>query len=156
MFFTSILSVIETGHNVQGRWVWIGRVDVKSIICFFVHRDIYPFKICVVCKARRRWTLEQWKRVLLEWWITLHHLAVRRTNLGLADARRTLPVRMHSANCKVWWMFFMVRARPLQVKGNLNATAYNYILCFQLCGNSLGEALSCFSMTIPPCTKRVP
>ena len=27
------------------------------------------------------------------------------------------------------------------------------ILCFQLCGNSLGKALSCFSMTMPPCTK---
>ena len=25
------------------------------------------------------------------------------TNLGLADARRTLPDRMHSVNCKVWW-----------------------------------------------------
>ena len=37
------------------------------------------------CKARRHWTLEQMKRVLL---ITLHHLAGRRTNLGLADARR--------------------------------------------------------------------
>jgi hypothetical protein len=26
------------------------------------------------------------------------------------------------------------------------------VLCFQLCGNSLGKALSCFSMTVPPCT----
>ena len=25
------------------------------------------------------------------------------TNLGLADARRTLPSPKHSANCKVWW-----------------------------------------------------
>ena len=30
------------------------------------------------------------------------------------------------------------------------------ILCFQLCGNSLGNALSCFRMTMPPCTKRGP
>ena len=30
------------------------------------------------------------------------------------------------------------------------------ILCFQLCGNSLGNALSCFSMTMPTCIKRVP
>jgi hypothetical protein len=30
------------------------------------------------------------------------------------------------------------------------------ILCFQLCGNSLGKALSCFSMTMPPCTKQGP
>ena len=28
------------------------------------------------------------------------------------------------------------------------------ILCFQLCGNSLGETLSCFNMTMPLCTKR--
>jgi hypothetical protein len=55
----------------------------------------------------------------LEWWITLHHLVVPRTNLGLANARRTLPALMHRANCKVWWrrnnglgLFFMVRARP--------------------------------------------
>ena len=26
-------------------------------------------------------------------------------------------------------------------------------MCFQLCGNSLGKALSCFSMTMTPCTK---
>ena len=38
----------------------------------------------------------------------------------LADARRTLPAPIHSANCKVRWgrnnglgLFFMVRARPL-------------------------------------------
>jgi hypothetical protein len=49
---------------------------------------------------------------------------------------RMLPVRVHSANCKVWWsvnnglvLFFMVRARPLSsIEGNLNATAYNDIL----------------------------
>jgi hypothetical protein len=42
---------------------------------------------------------------------------------------------MHSANFKVGWrrnngleLFFMVWARPLPVKGILNATAYNYIL----------------------------
>jgi hypothetical protein len=33
------------------------------------------------CKARRQ---------SLEWWLKLHHLAVWWTNLGLADARRTL------------------------------------------------------------------
>jgi hypothetical protein len=50
----------------------------------------------------------------------LHHLAVRRANLGLADNRRTLPAPMHSVNCKVWWkrnngvgLFLMVQARPL-------------------------------------------
>uniref|UniRef100_A0A8K9XS52 Integral membrane protein 2 n=1 Tax=Oncorhynchus mykiss TaxID=8022 RepID=A0A8K9XS52_ONCMY len=45
------------------------------------------------------------------------------------------------------------------VKENLNATAYSTmtfqgILCFQHCGNSLGKAFSCFSMTMPLCTKR--
>ena len=29
-----------------------------------------------------------------------HRLAVRQTNLGFADARGTLPARMHSAKCK--------------------------------------------------------
>ena len=50
----------------------------------------------------------------------LHHLVVQQRNLGLADVRRTLPVPMHSANCKVWWrrnngvwLFFTVQARPL-------------------------------------------
>ena len=69
------------------------------------------------CKARRLWTLEQWKCVL---WSDETHLVVRWTNMGLADARRTLPARKHSANCKVWWMrnnglrlFFMGQARPL-------------------------------------------
>ena len=45
-------------------------------------------------------------------WVSM---AVRRTNLGLTDARRTLPAPMHSATCKVWWkinndlmVFFMV------------------------------------------------
>ena len=54
-------------------------------------------------------------------------------------------------------LFFMVLGTFPSVKGNLNATAYNEIvaiLCFQLCGNSLGEALSCFSMTMPLSTKR--
>ena len=64
------------------------------------------------CRARCHWTLEQW-------------------NLGLVDARKTLPVRMHCANCKVWW-------RRKIVLG------------------SLGKALSSFSMTISPCTKRGP
>ena len=35
-----------------------------------------------------------------------HHLAVRRTNLGLADARRTLPARMHSPNFKPFYGYF--------------------------------------------------
>ena len=56
--------------------------------------------------------------------------------LGLADARRTLPTRMHSANSKVWWRrdnelncfsgFGLDSLVP--VKGNVNATAYKDIL----------------------------
>jgi hypothetical protein len=56
-------------------------------------------------------------------------------NLGLADARRTLPTPMHSANCTVWWRrnnglaFFHGSTRPhSSSEGNLNATAYNGIL----------------------------
>ena len=33
---------------------------------------------------------------------------------------------------------------------------FQMILCFQLCGNRLGKACSCFSMTMPPCTTRGP
>ena len=69
------------------------------------------------CKACRHWTMEQWKGVLWSDGIKLHYLAVQQTNMGLADARRTLPAPMHSANCNVWWrrsnsqgLFFMVWA----------------------------------------------
>ena len=44
-------------------------------------------------------------------------------------------------------------------KGSLNDTVCNDLLdetVLPLCGNSLGKALSCFSMTMPPCTKRGP
>ena len=33
---------------------------------------------------------------------------------------------------------------------------FETILCFQLCGNNLGKALSCFNMTMPLCTKQGP
>jgi hypothetical protein len=69
------------------------------------------------------------------WWITLHCLAFRRTNLGLSDARRMLPAPMHSANLNVWWrrnnrlgLFFMVRFLSSS-EGKSYTTAYNDILC---------------------------
>jgi hypothetical protein len=52
----------------------------------------------------------------------LHHLAVQRTNLGLACAP------MHSANCKVWCFSWSVKGPLVPVKGNRNATTYNYIM----------------------------
>jgi hypothetical protein len=55
--------------------------------------------------------------------------------VGLADARRTLPTPMHSANCSgggvimVRCSFSCLGLGPLvPVKGNINATVYNYIL----------------------------
>ena len=39
----------------------------------------------------------------LEWCKACCHLTLEQWNLGLVDARKTLPVRMHCANCKVWW-----------------------------------------------------
>jgi len=47
------------------------------------------------CKACCHWSLEQWRQIL--------NLAIWWTSLGLAVARRTVLVWLHSAKCKVWW-----------------------------------------------------
>jgi hypothetical protein len=52
-------------------------------------------------------------------------------------------------------LFFMVHAKPCSSSEGMTLT-FQMILCFQFCGNSLGEGLSCFSMTMLPCTKRGP
>ena len=66
----------------------------------------------------------------------LHHLAVRGTNLGLVDARRTLAAPTHSANCRwvegvngrglVAWFGL---GPLLPVKGYLNAKIKSNFIC---------------------------
>jgi hypothetical protein len=70
-------------------------------------------------------------------------------------------VKFGGVGIMVWgWFSWFDLGLLVPVKGNLNTTAaYNYILdnsVLQLCGNSLGKYLSCFSMTMPPCTKLSP
>ena len=70
----------------------------------------------------------------LEWWIMLHHLVVRRTNLCLADDCYmpeciVQSVRFGWGGLMIWSCFSWFTIGPLvPVKGKLKAAAYNYIL----------------------------
>ena len=96
----------------------------------------------------------------LEWQITLLHLAIWWTSLGLVVARRTVHVWLHCDKCKVWWRGIIVwGCFSVPVKRTLNASEHQEMLDSSMLPtlwDSLGMAPSCSNMTVHQCTKQGP
>ncbi len=105
----------------------LGPILIIEFMCFnrthchsYIKSSTLPCSFCVQVsrqiewsKAHRHWTLDQWKPVLWSDESCVSGI------LGLANARRTLPVWLRCADCKVWWrrdngmgLFFRGWAQP--------------------------------------------